>query len=139
MKTLTVETRNYTEEQYTEEVYKHGFIKAWKGLWEEYDDKKDKWNKKSIIVCQLKRENFLNLGECNDGSPFTSVNQAINVAKGLCNYDDERKLERQLRDLGYKNEDFFKYNSLKDLERIQIKGELLNSAKKNETEENKNC
>ena len=116
-----VKTRNYSSEQYTEEIYKHGFIKAWKDTWEEYDEKKEKWNKKSQIVCHLKRKNFLNLGECNDGSPFTSVNQAVNQAKSLCNYDDEEEIEQKLRNIGYKNEDFFEYNSLKDLERIKIK------------------
>lgn len=117
--------RNYTSEQHVTEVYKHGTINAWKDTWEEYDENKDKWIKKSRIICRLKRKNLLNLGECNDGSPFTSVNQAVNVAKGLCNYDEERVLNAKLRELGYKNEYLFKYNSLKDLERIEIKKELL--------------
>jgi|GEM_PF-6215684 len=121
-------TRNHSTEQHTEETYKHGFIKAWKELWEEYDDKKDKWNKKSKIVCHLYRKSMLNLGECNDGSPFTSVNQAVNVAKGLCNYDDEREIEFLLRSVGFKNEDFFKYNILKDLERIDEKKKLYSDS-----------
>lgn len=123
---MTVDkVRNYTSEQHITEVYKHGTINAWKDVWEEYDENKDKWNKKSRIVCCLKRENLLNLGECNDGSPFTSVNQAVNVAKGLCNYDEEKRLDKELRKIGYKNEDLFKYNFLKDLERIEIKKNLL--------------
>ena len=121
---------NFLIEQNTEETYKHGFISAWKEVWEEYDEEKDKWNKRSQIICHLKREKFLSLGECNDGSKFTSVNQAVNVAKGLCNYDEERELERKLREKGFKNEDFFKYNGFKDLERIEIKIKLL----KDETE-----
>lgn len=119
-----VKRRNHSSEQHIEEIYKHGFIKAWKNTWEEYDEKKDRWDKKSQIVCRLKREKLLNLGECNDGSPFTSVNQAVNVAKSLCNYDDEKRIEEKLRSVGFKNEDFFEYNSLKDLERIKIKQEL---------------
>lgn len=119
------ETRNHIKEQHREESYKHGYIEAWKDVWEEYDEKKDKWNNKSRIVCRLRRCNdMLNLGECNDGSPFTSVNQAVNVAKSLCNFDDEKDIERKLKSVGFKNEDFFKYNSLKDLERIKIKHKL---------------
>ena len=126
-----IKTRNHNREQYTEEIYKHGKIFAWKNTWEEYDEKKEKWNKKSQIVCQLKRKSMLNLGECNDGSPFTAVSQAINVAKGLCNYDDEREIEQKLRNIGFKNEDFFEYNSLKDLERIRIKQQLFEQYKTN--------
>lgn len=124
MEFAEIKTRNFRREQYIEEQYNHGFISAWKDLWEQYDEKKDKWDKKSGITCHLTRDTTLNLGECNDGSPFTSVNQAVNVAKGLCNYDDERDIEEKLRNAGFKNEDFFKYNSLKDLERIKIKREL---------------
>ena len=116
-----VKTRNHNREQYTEERYNHGEIFAWKNTWEEYDEEKDKWNKKSQIVCQLKREKLLNLGECNDGTPFSAVSQAVNVAKGLCNYKDEKEIEQKLRSVGFKNEDFLKYNSLKDLERIKVK------------------
>lgn len=117
--------RNFQTEQETEETYKHGFIKAWKETWEEFDEKKEKWNKKSKIICQLYRKNhnckYLNLVGCNDGSTFTSVNQAVNQAKALCNYDDEIKIDNLLYTLGYINEDFFKYNSLKDLQRIEEK------------------
>lgn len=119
-----IKIRNFRREQYIEEYYKHGFISAWKELWEQYDKKKDKWDKKSEIICHLTRNIALNLGGCNNGSSFTSVNQAVNVAKGLCNYDDEREIEDKLRNVGFNNEDFFKYNSLKDLERIKIKKEL---------------
>lgn len=40
-------------------------------------------NGKKQIYCVLKRYNgkILNLGECNDGGKFTSVNQAVNQAK----------------------------------------------------------
>lgn len=107
-------------------------------MWEQYDEKKDKWDKKSIITCYLKRSKNLNLGECNDGSPFTSVNQAVNVAKGLCNYDEERTIEHKLRSIGYKNEDFFKYNSLKDVERVIIKKELCEEYKNKKPILNKN-
>ena len=54
--------RNFLIEQNTEEIYKHGFISAWKEVWEEYDEEKDKWNKRSQIICHLKREKFLSLG-----------------------------------------------------------------------------
>lgn len=127
---MNIKTRNHSSEQHIEETYKHGFIKAWKELWEEHDENKDKWNKKSRIVCTLTRSKFLNLVECNDGSTFTSINQAINVAKGLCNYDDERYIEEKLRSIGFKNEDLFKYNHLKDLDRIKIKQELYEQHKK---------
>ena len=119
-----IKIRNFRQEQHTKEQYNHGYISAWKDLWEQYDEKKGRWDKKSGITCHLTRDTALNLGGCNNGYPFTSVNQAVNVAKGLCNYDDERKIEEKLRSIGFKNEDFFKYNSLKDLERIRIKQEL---------------
>ena len=123
---MDITFRHLSTEQHTQEKYKHGFITAWKEVYEEYDKNKDKWNKKSQIICHLKRnnKNILNLGECNDGSKFTSINQAINVAKGLCNYDEEREIEKELRKKGFKNEYFFEYNSLKDLERIKIKTEI---------------
>ena len=119
-----MKTRNNITEQYKQETYKHGLIRAWKEVWEEYDEKKDKWNKKSNIICILYRKSMLNLGECSNGSPFTSVNQAVNEAKSLCNDDDEEEIESKLRSIGFKNKDFFEYNSLKDLERIKIKQEL---------------
>jgi hypothetical protein len=121
-----IKTRNYiTDIDKKEETYKGNKIIAWKTSWEELDETKDKWNKKSKITCHLHREFFLSLGECDDGSPFTAVNQAVNVAKSLCNYDDEREIEEKLRNIGFKNEDFFEYNSLKDIERIRIKQELF--------------
>jgi hypothetical protein len=48
------------------------------------------WKVNKHIVCHLYRNGCknqpLNLGECNDGSPFTSVNQAINQAKQIIDY-----------------------------------------------------
>ena len=46
-------TRNHTSEQQTEETYKHGFIKAWKELWEEYDEKKEHLENLKSILSQL--------------------------------------------------------------------------------------
>lgn len=125
---MRVETRNHTELDRKEEVYEGNDIVAYKLTWEEFNKEKDRWNKKSLIVCTL---NKLNLGECDDGAPFTAVNQAVNVAKGLVNYRRERTLDRELNKLGYKNKDLFKYNSLKDLKRITEKQKLINNVKDN--------
>jgi len=86
-----IKTRNYiTDVDKKEEIYKDSKIVAWKNSWEEYDEKKDKWNNKSEIICHLYRKESnnqpLNLGECNDGSKFTAINQAINQAKIFINY-----------------------------------------------------
>lgn len=114
-----------TTEQHTEQTYKHGHIVAYKNS---YIDNQNK--KTSYINCSLERNgNKLILEYCNDGSIFTSVNQAVNVAKSLCNYDEELYIEQKLRDVGFINEDFFKYNSLKDTERIEIKQRIF-AAKK---------
>ena len=40
---------------------------------------------KRIICIITTNKNILSLGECNDGSKFTSVNQAINQAKSFIN------------------------------------------------------
>ena len=125
---MRAETRNHTELDRKEEVYEGNDIVAYKLTWEEFNKEKDRWNKKSLIVCTL---NKLNLGECDDGAPFTAVNQAVNVAKGLVNYRRERTLDRELNKLGYKNKDLFKYNSLKDLKRITEKQKLINNVKNN--------
>jgi hypothetical protein len=93
-----IKTRNYKSLiDKKEEVYKESRIVAWKDTWEEYDEKKDKWNNKSAIICYLYRKGSknqpLNLGECNDGSKFTAINQAINQAKSFINFfaDKENK------------------------------------------------
>lgn len=53
--------------------------------WEEFNDKKQKWENKKEIYCHLYRVGSrwqpLNLGQCNDGGKFTAVNQSINQAK----------------------------------------------------------
>ena len=33
-----MKTRNNITEQYKQETYKHGLIRAWKEIWEEYDE-----------------------------------------------------------------------------------------------------
>ena len=81
--------RNFREEDLKEEIYLRSKIIAWRKVYEEYDNKKDKWVEKKDVKCYLYRNTSknqpLNLGECNDGSRFTSVNQAINQAKGIIN------------------------------------------------------
>jgi len=83
-------TKNHRQEDLKVEQYSNSKIVAWRNLWEEYDYKKDKWVEKKDVSCHLYRNTSknqpLNLGECNDGSKFTSVNQAINQAKELVNY-----------------------------------------------------
>lgn len=64
-------------------------IEAYLQTWEEFDEVKEKWVKKRNIVCTLNSPILtyspLNLGECNDGSKFTAVNQAVNQAKEMVN------------------------------------------------------
>ncbi len=84
------------------EDYKGDRITAWQNEWEEKDEN-GKVVKKKEIICLLyraksKRQPYisygsqpyhLNLGECNDGSKFTAVSQAINQAKifsDTCNH-----------------------------------------------------
>ena len=78
------------EKEVKEEKYLGSRIIAWREKWEEYNKDKGKWDKKSQVCCHLYRVGSkwqpLNLGECNDGSKFTSVNQAINQAKDFVNY-----------------------------------------------------
>ena len=79
--------RNFRKEDLKEETYSNSKIVAWRNVYEEYDEKKCKWTEKKDVVCHLYRNGSknqpLNLGECNDGGRFTSVNQAINQAKGI--------------------------------------------------------
>lgn len=78
------------------EEYLGSKIVAWVWEYEEYvlNEKTQvgKWVEKKEVVCHLYRVGSkwqpLNLGECNDGSKFTAVNQAINQAKefiDICN------------------------------------------------------
>ena len=79
--------RNH-EKEIKEEIYLNNKIISWRCMWEEYNIKKDIWeNKKGKIVCEIFRKNkhFINLGQCNDGSKFTAINQAINQAKEYIN------------------------------------------------------
>ena len=79
--------RNVTEEELREEVYLGNRIESYKKIYEEFDILSGKWVKKKLIVCLLycypDEFKFINLRECNDGSPFTSVNQAVNQAKSF--------------------------------------------------------
>ncbi len=61
----------------------------------------------------------------SDGSRFTAVAQAVNEAKWLVDYYLEKKLDRQLLDLGFLREDLFQYNRLRITERLQVKEKLL--------------
>ena len=74
------------------EDYKGDKIVAWQNEWEEVDES-GKTVKKKAIICHLYRVKSkhqpLSLGECNDGSKFTAVSQAINQAKifsDTCNH-----------------------------------------------------
>jgi hypothetical protein len=81
--------RNFERVDKKEEVYLGCKILSWRDKWEEYNVVKDKWVNKSQVFCYLYRLGSkyqpINLGECNDGSKFTSVNQAINQAKDYVN------------------------------------------------------
>ena len=124
------ETRNYFKDQEETIKYKHGLIKAHRNNWEEFNHKKEKWENKKQIICTLQRDKFLNLGECNDGSPFSAVSQAINQAKELIDYELDLKITVELYKYGYYSKDFLKYNKLKTWEILEIKQKLLNSAQK---------
>lgn len=120
-----VDRRDFVEDQHQELSYKHGEIQAWRSSWEEYNEQKDKWESKRSIHCTLKRPGlFLNLGECNDGSPFSAVAQAVNEAKWLVDYEIERELDAKLKNRGYKPEELFYLNSLKIWERVEQKEKL---------------
>lgn len=79
--------RNHRRVDLKDEYYSNSKIVAWRVVYEEYDAKKDRWVEKKDVFCHLYcpliKYQPLNLGECNDGSKFTSVNQAINQAKGI--------------------------------------------------------
>ena len=85
--------RNLTKEEEKTEMYLGNKIVAWVDKWEEFNDKKDKWEKKSQVYCHLYRTGSkwqpLNLGECNDGGKFIAVNQAVNQAKDFVNCCNE--------------------------------------------------
>lgn len=91
--TVNYMERNFEKVEEKEEMYLGNKIVAWKYKWEEYNEKKDKWEKKSHVYCFLYRIGSkwqpLNLGECNDGSKFTAVNQAVNQAKDFVNCCNE--------------------------------------------------
>ena len=85
--------RNFEKLEEKEELYLGSKILAWRDKWEEYNEEKDKWENKSQVYCHLYRVGSvnqpLNLGECNDGSKFTAVKQAINQAKDFVNCCNE--------------------------------------------------
>ena len=87
--------RNFERLEEKDESYLGSKIVAWCDKWEEYNENKDKWEKKSQVYCHLYRVGSknqpLNLGECNDGSKFTAVNQAINQAKDFVNCCNENE------------------------------------------------
>lgn len=82
--------RNHRRADLKEEYYSDSTIVAWRVVYEEYDAKKDKWIEKKDVFCYLYcpliKYQPLNLGECNNGSKFTSVNQAINQAKQIVDF-----------------------------------------------------
>jgi hypothetical protein len=79
--------RNLKKDKEKTEMYLGSKIYAFTWIWEEFNKKKDKWENKKQVMCNLYRlgsnNQPLNLGECNNGDKFTSVNQAINQAKGF--------------------------------------------------------
>lgn len=81
--------RNHTRQDIKEEEYLGSKIIAWRLFFEKWNDKKNIWEEKKEVYCHLYSPDIkyqpLNLGECNDGGKFTSVNQAINQAKGIVN------------------------------------------------------
>lgn len=81
--------RNFRKEDIKEEFYSNSKMIAWRNVYEEFDTIKEKWVEKKEVICHLFMNGCkyqpLNLGECNDGSKFTSVNQAINQAKQIIN------------------------------------------------------
>ena len=85
-----LEIRSVEEVELRDLTYRNCRIKAHKTKWEVKDEAKGIWKKRSSIQCLLFSKNLkyspLNLGECNDGSKFTSVNQAVNQAKVIVDY-----------------------------------------------------
>jgi len=77
------------------EIYLGCKIIAWSYEFKVYNSKKNKEVLKKEYVCWLYTNLIfyqpLNLGECNDGRPFTSLQQSINQAKDLVNYLLEQK------------------------------------------------
>jgi hypothetical protein len=82
--------QNFRIEDRKEETYSNSKIVAWKNVYEEYDETKNKLVEKKEFICHLFRNGSknqpLNLGQCNNGNSFNSVNQAINQAKEIINY-----------------------------------------------------
>lgn len=79
-------TRNFREEDRTEEFYENKIIIACKYIFEEYDNVKNTWEKAKKISCVINNDRdefWINLGECNNGDKFTSIGQAINQAKNF--------------------------------------------------------
>ena len=79
--------RNFEKVEEKEEVYLGDKIVGYLYKWEQYNENKDKWENKSQVCCHLYRKACkfqpLNLCECNDGSKFTAVSQAMNQAKSF--------------------------------------------------------
>jgi hypothetical protein len=74
------------------EIYLNSKIVSYENHFESFNVKKNKLEDKKEIICLVYRLGSkwqpLNLNECNDGSKFTSINQAINQAKeyiNICN------------------------------------------------------
>ena len=79
----------FTRQDIKEEEYLGSKIIALRLYFEEWNDKKNIWEQKKEVYCHLYSPNIkyqpLNLGECNNGDKFSSVNQAVNQAKGIVN------------------------------------------------------
>lgn len=73
-----------------EVFYLNSKIVSWLNVYEQYDEKKNKWLEKKEVVCHLFRKGSMNqpliLGGCNDGGTLTSVNQAVNQAKEIIDF-----------------------------------------------------
>lgn len=116
----------------TDIEYKGAKIHAYK-LEDVIINEKGKQITKKSYHCHLfRRGKFLNLGQMSDGSPFTTVGQAVNEAKWLVDYFIEQKLDNELL---YRFKDNFPtlyrsdldiFNPFKITDRINIKENLKN-------------
>ena len=81
--------KNFTRQDIKEEEYLGSKIIAWRLYFDQWNEKKNLWEEKKEVYCHLYSPEIkyqpLNLGECNNGDKFSSVNQAVNQAKGIVN------------------------------------------------------
>ena len=72
------------------ELYKNSLIISWKTIYTWFDFYKNKQTSETVIYCHIYRKASvnqpLNLGQCNNGSNFMSVNHSINQAKSFIDF-----------------------------------------------------